>query len=281
MSEEHPADPAPVAAAPEPAAAPSDAVATPPQPVEPGPAEGAAAGAPAATDPAPTPEPPAVPEIKPHTDEPGLLQTTEAAAEPAPVEGEKPAEPIPEPPAYEFAVPEGLTIPEQRLYELRSAMGAGNVPTETADKLWGMHIAAMQEFQAHTLQAQHDAFAEYRRDERLKIAADPEVGGAGFQTNQAAARRMLDMIARDPGGDPAKTAANSQEINEWLSATGATDSYALFKGLVRLSKILDEPQSGPPPSPSPPSPRQQAGRAPGGGNSRLGYVHPRGGARTS
>ena len=281
MSEEHsPSAAEPSAAVPEPAAAPGDAVAAPPPPAtEPGPAESAAA------EPA-APEAPAAPEIKPHTDEPGLLRATEAS-EPAPaVEGEKPAEAVvAEPPvAYEFAVPEGFTVPDERLAELREVMTEGNVGKEHAEKLWAMHTAAMQEFQAQTLQAQHDAWGDLRRGWRTEIAADPELGGAGYQTNQASANRMLDLFPQLPAlnGSSAeeRTGKFREEINQFLSTTGATDHPAIFRLLTSIARKFDEPQSGPPPSPGAPKPSVQRGRAPDGGNSRLGYTHPRGGART-
>ena len=279
MSEEHPSAPAePILPATEPAAAPGDAVAAPPPPAtEPGPAESAAA------EPA-APEAPAAPEIKPHTDEPGLLRATEAS-EPAPIEGEKPAEPpVSEPPVYEFAVPEGLTIAEDRLAELREVMTEGNVGKEHAEKLWAMHTAAMQEFQAQTLQAQHDAWGNLRRDWRTEIARDPELGGAGYKTNQAAANRMLDLFTQLPALNESsaeeRTGKFREEINQFLSTTGATDHPAIFRLLTNIARKFDEPQSGPPPSPGPPKPGIQRGKAPDGGNSRLGYTHPRGGSRT-
>jgi hypothetical protein len=275
MSEEHPAVPTetPAVAAPEPAAG----AAAVPEPVA-APAE----TAPPAEAPVAEPATPTLgePQIKPHTDEAGLLQATPPEeAKPAPEGEAKAAEPAaPEATAYEFTIPENFEVPAERLDEVRAIMTEANVPKEQAEKLWGMHTAAMEEFANRALQAQHDAFAEYRRGERLKIAADPEVGGAGFETSKATAIRMLNLIARDPGGDAAKTATNHAEMNEWLSVSGATDSYALFKALVRLSHMLDESQGGPPPQPRPPSAREQQGRPPGGG-SRIAYTHSRGGAR--
>jgi len=273
MSEEHPVTipiPETTTETAEPAAVPVPVAAEPP------PAAETAPPADQATPEAAAPEP----VIKPHTDEPGLLQATPEAEPPKPAEE---VEPEPgEPPVYEFTIPENFEIPTERLDEVRAIMTEANIPKEQAEKLWGMHTAAMEEFANRTLQAQHDAFAEYRRSERNKIAADPEVGGAGFETSKAAAGRMLDLIARDPGGDPAKTAANQLELNQWLSISGATDSYALFKGLTRLARILDEPQGGPPPQPKPPTAREQQGPRPraNGGAGRLEYTHPRGGART-
>lgn len=287
MSEEHSPAPAPAAEEPVPATAPipepAAPVEAPPQPTEQGPAEGAAVETPPAA-----PETPAEPAIKPHTDEPGLLTPETPPEEAKPAEGEKPSEaPPPEPASYEFAVPEGFTVPDERLTELTTVMREANVPKEQAEKLWDMHTAAMKAMGTHYEQALHDQRAESRRTERNRIAADPEFGGAGLNTNISAARRVLDLMARDP--DPAKQAANHEEMNKWLKASDATDSYVLFKGLVRLSRLYDEPQGGPPPNPAPLPPRDAMGQRPRGGTAgelsgngqrRINYDHPRGGNRT-
>jgi hypothetical protein len=142
---------------------------------------------------------------------------------------------------YELTIPPGYTIAPERMATLHSLLREAHVAPEHAAKLWAMHLDAMKELLDHALQAQHDAFAEYRRGERNKIAADPEYGGAGFETSRAAARRVLNLAAG--GGAPEKTAANAAELDAWLQHSGATDSHALFKALVRLARVLDELQS--------------------------------------
>lgn len=178
----------------------------------------------------------------------------------------------PEPPAYEFALPEGFQVPDGRIDELTTVMREGHVSRETADKLWGMHTAAMQEFADNTLQAQHDAFAQYRQSERNKIAADPEYGGAGFETSRARANRMIDLFVPQ---------AERQAFNEWLMTTGATDSHAFFRFLSNLAKHYDEPQGGPAPNPgAPKTPRQvrEFAGSPPGRNSL--YTYSRGNNKT-
>jgi hypothetical protein len=142
---------------------------------------------------------------------------------------------------YELTIPPGYTIAPERMSALHSLLREAKVDPEHAEKLWAMHLDAMKQLLDHALQAQHDAFAEYRRAERNKIASDPEVGGAGFETSKAAARRVLDLATH--GGTQEKTAANAAELEAWLKHSGATDSPALFKALVRLARVLDELQS--------------------------------------
>ena len=171
---------------------------------------------------------------------------------------------------YELMIPPGYTIAPERMATLHSLLREAKVAPEHAQKLWAMHLDAMKELLDHALQAQHDAFAEYRRGERNKIAADPEYGGAGFETSRAAARRVLDLATHV--GTPDKTAANAAELDAWLQQSGSTDSHALFKALVRLARVIDELQrlATPPdeehdqPAPSSPA----AGR-------RLRYAHRR------
>ena len=215
------------------------------------------------------------PALKPHTDEPGILQATpaeEATAEkPAEGEGAEPkVEAEAEPPAYEFAAPDGFNIAEERLGELQAVMREANVPKEQAEKLWGMHTAAMAELRAGELQAQHDAFAEMRRGWRNQIAADPELGGAGYETNKAAANRMLQLFVPQQ---------HRAEMDQFLSTTGATDHPALVRLLVNLAKRHDELQTAPPNNPRPPSAREQQGPRPraNGGARLFEYDHPRGG----
>lgn len=278
MSEQH--DPGAVAPSEPVAGAAATEVATTPA-GPPGAAEptSAAPVGQAPTEAAPAPvEAPAEPALKPHTDEPGLLQATpeKAPETPETPEGEKPAEgaaPAPEAPAYEFAIPENFTVPPERLEELTAVMREANVSPEHAGKLWGMHTAAMEEQARQSLQAQHDAFAEMRRGWRNQVASDPELGGAGFETNKATANRMLQKFVPEQ---------HRAEFDQYLSTTGATDHPALFRFLLNLAKWADEPQGGPPPNPAPLPPRQAMGKAPQGARGgRSGfYDQPRGSNRS-
>jgi hypothetical protein len=277
MSEEHAADPtpepAPAAVAPEPAAAPAE---TPPQATEQGSAESAAAETTA------EPAVAAEPAIKPHTDEPGLLQATpEPPAEEAKLpDGEQPAAPEAETVVYDFGIPDGFTVPDGRMTELTAVMQEAHVSKEHAEKLWAMHTDAMRELATQNVQAQHDSWAEMRRGWRNQIFSDPELGAAGYDTNKAAANRMLDLFTPPE---------HRKALNEFLSTTGATDHPALFRFLLNIAKGFDEPQGGPPPNPAPLPPRDAMGQRPRGGSAgalsgngqrRINYDHPRGGSQT-
>jgi len=278
--------PAPAAAAvPEPVAPPPQPVlVAPPEPAQPPPAP----EQPPVPEPAPTPEPePAAAEetIAPHTEEPGLLKATEEpkeeeskpAEEPVKPE-EKPAEeakpeetqePAPEPIKYEWKLPEGVSLQAEAFQEFEDFAQAQRLQPEVAQKLVDMHIAARQADLLAERQAQHDAFAEMRRNWRNEIMADEELGGAGFQTNQSAAIRMLQLFIPE---------ARREAFDQFLMTTGATDHPAMFRFLVDLARKFDEPAPVPDPTPRVPL-DGAAGRPPNAGTSRLSYSYPRGTAR--
>ncbi len=260
MSEEHPSGGPPVeipVASPEPVA-----------PAAPMPEPVAVPAPEPAAEPAATPAEPAPPA------EEGILKVTPAEStaegvETEPAEGAKP-EPVDVEP-FEFAVPDGFQVAPERLEELQGVLREAGVSSkEHAEKLWSMHTAAMQELADNAAQQQRDAWTQQTQTWRREIFSDPELGGAGYKTNQETAIRMLDLFT---------PAEHRDAMNRFLATTGATDHPALFRFLLNVAKKFDEPQGGPPPGPKPPSARTQLGPAPVGGGSKLGYTHPRGGQK--
>lgn len=268
--------PEPIAAVPEPAPPPEAPPAPAPEPAPPPPAPEPPAPEP---EPTPGPEPAAAePEIRPHTEEPGVLQAAEEAKEEEPAKPaeeakpeEKPAEPGPEPIKYEFQFPENIEVRSDMLEEFEGFAQTQRFSPETAQKLVDFHVAAMQAEKAAEIQRQHDAFADMRRGWRNNIMADEDLGGAGFQTNQSAAIRMLQLFI--PEG-------RREAFDQFLMITGATDNPEFFRFLVNLARKFDEP--APVPAPTPRVPLDgAAGRPPSAGNSRLSYSYPRGNRRST
>lgn len=250
-------------------------------PVEP--AATAADNPPAATDGQAAPGADAPPEAPAsHTDEAGLLssKSDEKPAEEAKPEAEKPAEPEkpaeaekppeteqkpepePEPIKYEaLALPEGVTLDQERISAFDDVIGPHRLPPEARQQLADMHVAEMQRYAEHLAAEQHRVFADTRRTWREAIMSDPEFGGSGFETSRAAAVRMLQKFV--PEGE-------RDDFDAALMATGMTDHPQFFRFLNRIAKAFDEPAS-PPPNAAPPP---DAGRRPGGRLSDM-YDHPR------
>ena len=202
---------------------------------------------------------------KPHTDEPGLLSVAEKPAEAAPAES-VPTEPTPV--EYNFDLPEGFVLSPEPLEQFTSWARDNNVSPEAAQAAMTMHVAAIQALNEQALAQQHAAFADTRREWRTQSVSAPELGGSGFETNRAAAIRMMYLFV-----EPARRDAFDQA----LLTTGMTDNPEFFRFLVNLARKFDEPAPPPPGALGPPA--GAGGRAParGGGERRaLSYQFPRG-----
>jgi len=200
-----------------------------------------------------------------------------SAAEPAkpedkPAEPAKPAEAEPAPVEeikYEFKVPDGFELPPEPLEKFTTLARELKITPEHAQSLMDLHTGAMQALADHTLAQQHAAFGEMRREWRNQIMADPEIGGAGFQTNKAAAIRMMQLFVA-PERRPA--------FDKALLDTGMTDHPEMMRFLVNVARKFDEPAPPPPNAGGPPV--GASGRAPNRGRA-LSYTHPRGGRNGS
>jgi hypothetical protein len=270
MSETHAEDAPP----PDPAAAPPSpavVVEPPPQPAEPGPAT----PEPVAGE-TPT-EPPPPPEVKPHTDEPTLLSlaevkpegeappaTEEAKPDDTKPEGEKPVEV-----EYKFELPEGREFPQEALDQFVGLARESGIAPEVAQKLMGLHVAALEAHDNATLQYQHDSFGKMRGGWQEEIKGDPELGGAGFDTNRSLALKgILAIVPRE------RLAA----FDKALELTGMGDNPEFFRAMVTLGKIMADPV---PPGPAAAPPPGNQRPTPQGEGGRIGYRYPRGRGRVA
>jgi hypothetical protein len=222
---------------------------------------------PVATDAVPVETPADAPPQAPPEPEGTLLAT-----EPPKTEGEeqKPEEApkVEEPPPveeikYEFQLPEGVEIPEERAEPLTKWLGTHKIPAEDAQALMDMHTSAMKEYADHLVAEQWRVFNEMNAKKRTEIMADPVLGGAAYETNKNAARRMIDLFV-----PPSRAAA----FNERMKAGGMLDDIEFMSMMVNIARKFGEP-SPPPPNPAPVP--NGAGRPPRGGGSM--YTYPRGG----
>ena len=261
------------------------------------PAEGG--GAPVADTPpvveptAETPDP--VQEAAPSShDEPTLLEGVKAEGKENPTEGEKPAEepkaeeakpaeevkaeapkpgevakPEGETPAVEsepavtfekFAVPEDFSVDDARMAEFTELLGKPRTQ-ETAQAIVDFGLDQMRMYAEVLNKAQHDTWTSTRKGWRDAVMADPEFGGAGFETSMARIGRMRDLFV---------TEGDRQAFTDFLRVTGAGDHPAFLRLMYRVGQKFDEGQQ----APAPANPAPDRGR---GGRGRLAamYDNPR------
>lgn len=240
-----PADPAPDAS-PTPADPPAPAAdpATPPAPD------------PAAEPATPAPDKPAVEE---HWKEPSALSTEE----PKPADPAQPGDPAAPPPdapvGYEFTFPEGVTVAEPELAPFVDILRANNITPQAGQNLLDMYTNRLQQDQINTLANQHKVFADYRRESLGAVKADPELGGAGYETTRTAAARGRDLLL---GNNPEHRA----EFENFLNRTGAGEQLALWRIFVAADRLFRAPAA----PATPPMPAQGAqGRGPQRGMNSL------------
>jgi len=261
-----PGAPAAPVPAPAPAAAPAEAAPQHPSEipslleelVAPGakPAEKEAAPAAAAEAPKPGEAQPKLGEAKPaaaakpEAAKPGEAKPAEAAPAPA-----APAAPTPIVVA-DLKLPEGFkAIPEQ-MESFATLLSAADLPPmERAQKLIDLHTTALKEYaiayDKAATENQVRVFNEMRANWRNGVMADPELGGAGYQTAQGAVARMRDMfVSRAEYGSP-QWNEHMKDFVDFLRTTGAGDHKAFHRILHNVARAFDEPGM-PPPNPRPP-----------------------------
>lgn len=205
-------------------------------------AEAAEAAAPAVVAPAVVapvaeapPAPPAeatLPEAA--AEQPVASEPVEATPE-AVVAEEAPAEPVL--PTYaDFKVPEGFSLPAERLTEFTGVLGKYGLTQEAGQELLDLHAATFAQFRDAIPQQQRDAFAETRRTWRedfYKSAGNR----SGTMANDA--KWAINQLVRD-------TAART-ELHTVLDNTGAGDNKAVIGLLARAAKVMRE-RAAPPPN---------------------------------
>lgn len=197
------------------------------------PADGGAApassepAAPAADAPAPAADP-----AKPEGDKPQPGAEGEKPQGDKPANGEKPADKPDDkeqkqegaPEKYEFKGGEGVELDTEALKEFEPIARELNLTNEQAQKmvdLYGTKIMPMvQKQQAEAWQKQTEGWAE-------AVKADKEIGGDKLTANLSAAQRALDQFG-------------TQDLKEYLNATGLGNHPDLVKTFVKIGKAMSE-----------------------------------------
>lgn len=206
--------------------------------------------APAAAAPAiPEPEPSLLSK-KPEPAKPAEAADAEAK-KPEPAEAAKPAEAAPpevpkppEPVEYDYVLPETIKLDDALKTEVHKALDDFRAnPKGGAQALFDLHATQMQEFANQTLANQFATFAKTRESWRKELMADPELGGAGFNTSQGAIARMRDQLVSTakPGSEQFKK--DWADFESFVKVTGAGDHPVFHRILHNAARWLDEPQA--------------------------------------
>jgi len=202
---------------------------------------------------APVDAPLAAPEVPATVEAPATEAAPETPAEVAPEVVAEPAAEAPpavaeaEPvaPAYEaFKVPEGLTLPEERVAEYTAILGKHNLTQEAGQELIDLHASALGQMQASLAQHQQDAFADTRRTWREDFYKS---AGNRSDTMANDAKWAITKLVTD--------AAQRKELYTVLDNTGAGDHKAVIGLLARAARVMRE-RDAPPPGLTPKAPER-------------------------
>lgn len=185
-------------------------------------------------------------------------KTAEVKAEEAkPAEAEK----SPLPPIDYFAAEIGIKLPDtikvddaQRT-ELVTALDAfrADPSPASAQKIIDMGTNMMTAYADQLRRDQWSTFNDTRKDWQTKVKADPELGGARYDTtmmNVAIARDVL--ASRHKQGTP-EYAKDMAEFDAFSKITGAGDHLVMMRILNNAARFVSE-QTKQPPNPGPPPP---------------------------
>jgi hypothetical protein len=184
-----------------------------------------------------------------------VAEPAKEAATEAPKGGEKPADgaPVAEVPAlepvdYKYTLPETMKMDDTLKGDVHKAFDAFRAnPSEGAQALVDIYTKATSEFAKNYAEdltrKQWDTFAETRRGWQTEVMADPEIGGAGFQTSMGAIARVRDALVPP---------SEREAFETMLRVTGVGDHPQFLKMLHRGARFIDEapqpPQNIKPPT---------------------------------
>lgn len=177
----------------------------------------------------------------------------EAPAEPPKAEAasETPAEPAqPEPLVYQdFMLPEGMTVPEERMNEFKTLAGGLRIPQEEAQKFLDLHAGIVRQTQEAMDQRQRDVFAETRRawvkdvDKTYGNRRDTVLGEAKWAI-----------------GELVKDETQRRELYDVLAFSGVGDHKAVINAFASAARRLRERAAPPTDLPPKGAPQTAADR---------------------
>lgn len=200
--------------------------------------------APLVTEPvvAPAVEPTVAPAVTPPVEPKAAVATElgkDPAAEPKP---EVKAEAKPDAPAFDAAkltLPEGFAPDEKLMGSFKDLMTADLPPQERGQKLIELYSGALKQVGEANSKAWTDLNAQWVNE----VKADPEIGGAKYDTTKATIAKAIDTLGP-------KDAASFRQA---LDVTGAGNNLAVWRAMAKFAKAVTEGQhvGGSPPKDTP------------------------------
>lgn len=176
------------------------------------------------------------------------VKTPEVKPEVKPAEGDKPAEvkaeekPV-ELPKFEWKLPEGVQVDQERVGEFNKELGefiASNkldakLGQEFGQKLLNRHVSEIQSVAEKVAQAYNKVWTDQTKTWLEDFKKDPEIGGNRQNTTTNAARDFI----RKFGG----TAEQQTELRTILEKTGLGNHKALIRVMANANVKLAEPKA--------------------------------------
>jgi hypothetical protein len=149
-----------------------------------------------------------------------------------------------QPVEYKYTLPETITMDDALKADVHAAFDAFRAnPAEGAQKLLDMHAAQMQRYADSVLERQHAVFADARKGWRTEWKADPEIGGAGYDTSMTAIARARDVLVSSAKPGTKQYESDLQAFNDFMRITGVGDHPVFGRLLHNAARYTDEPQA--------------------------------------
>lgn len=204
----------------------------------------------------------------------------EKKAEPAPAEGDKPAEVVADAPAElpkidyfdgekAIKLPEVLKMDDAAKASFTEALDSFRKdPSMGAQAIIDMGAKAFQDYATELHAKQWQTFNEMRGGWVKDVMSDPVLGGAGHDTAMGTVARVRDRIISNAPVGSERYKTEQAEWQQFLDTTGAGDNRALLRALHNAGRFIDEAKPVTPDI----RPAKDNGRGPSRG--KLSYNHP-------
>lgn len=174
--------------------------------------------------------------------EPKAAVATELGKDPAAepkVEDKAPVEPPAPFDAAKLTLPEGFAPDEKLMGSFKDLMTADLPPQERGQKLIELYSGALKQVGEANSKAWTDLNAQWVNE----VKADPEIGGAKYDTTKATIAKAIDTLGP-------KDAASFRQA---LDLTGAGNNLAVWRAMAKFAKAVTEGQhvGGSPPKDTP------------------------------
>lgn len=133
-----------------------------------------------------------------------------------------------------WTLPEGMTLDDAAVKPFNDLLVEAKVSQEVGQRLVDMHLAEVARLHEIVTEQNRQSWTEARTKWIDAVKADPEIGGARFET----AMHLCGDIIEQFGG----TREQQDELRQVLAMTGAGDHPAMIRLIHNVGKVLRPPQ---------------------------------------